>query len=236
MWGGGVAYGCLHEVLHGGGLGHPERRKVVLGLEREDPEVQADDHAEHGGEGGHDGAELEPGPGVGDDAREGDEEGDKDEDGVGDAGWGVVSVQTLGMGWASSSLTCQGKPLIQEVSSRLSPIFWLLEADVLDDDGEGEHEDAHEDEEKVAGYVGQSHLVCHLVFGGGGVSNGPDFPSVGVDVPPSFPSTQVVDAKELTTGVGCFFPSSNNAVVYCPGSERITGEIDLQFPAPRNKG
>lgn len=88
------AYGCLHEVLHAGGLGHPERRKVVLGLECEDPEVQADDHAEHGGEGGHDGTELEPGPGVGDDAREGDEEGDEDEDGVGDAGWWVVSVQS----------------------------------------------------------------------------------------------------------------------------------------------
>ena len=83
--GGTGAYSHLHEILHGGRLGHPERRKVVLGLERQDPEVQADDHAEHGAEGGHDGAQLEPGPSRGDDARDGDEKGDEDEDGVGDA-------------------------------------------------------------------------------------------------------------------------------------------------------
>lgn len=93
-------------------------------------------------------------------------------------GWCQCKVFFGALGF--SSLTRQGKPLVQEVPSRLSPIFWLLEAHVLDDDGEGEHEDAHEDEEEVAGYVGQSHLVCHRVFGGGGVSTGLDFLPFGV--------------------------------------------------------
>ena len=71
---------------------------------------------------------------------------------------------------AIGPLTCQGKPLVQEVPGCLSALGCHLILYVLDDDGEGEHEDAHEKEEAIGDHVGQRHLVRHGVSLLSGVS------------------------------------------------------------------
>ncbi len=68
------------------------------------------------------------------------------------------------------SPTCQRKPLVQEVAGCLPPVRRYLVPDVADDDGEGEDEDAHEQEDAIGGHVDQLDFVHHGV---GLVVNGP---------------------------------------------------------------
>ena len=60
--------------------------------------------------------------------------------------------------------TLQGKPLVQQIPRRLLSLLWNLKLDFLDDDREGEHEDAHEQKEPIADHVGQEDLVRHRDF------------------------------------------------------------------------
>ncbi len=59
------------------------------------------------------------------------------------------------------ALTCQRKPLVQEVPGGLSPVYGYLILDVVDDDGEGEDEDAHNQKKAISGHVDQLNLVHH---------------------------------------------------------------------------
>ena len=60
-------------------------------------------------------------------------------------------------------LTCQRKPLVPEVPGGLPPVYRYFILDVVDDDGEGEDEDAHDQEKEIGGHVDQLYLVHHGV-------------------------------------------------------------------------
>lgn len=80
----GQTYGRLHEFLDLGTLSEVERRKVLLSLEGQDPEVETDDEAKDAADGGHPATNLEPSSRRGDDTGNCEEESDEDEDGIHD--------------------------------------------------------------------------------------------------------------------------------------------------------
>ena len=61
------------------------------------------------------------------------------------------------------SLTCERKPLVQKIPCCLMSFCRDLKLDVLDNDGEGDHEDAHQKEEAIGDHIGQKHFThCML--------------------------------------------------------------------------
>lgn len=134
----------MHEALDLVELGSKERREVSPRLERKDPQVETENHAEDGADHGEVARELDPLAGGRRETGERDHESNEDEDGVDNA-------------------RCQRKPLVQEVPCRLPPVRRYLIPDVGDDDGEGEDENAHEQEQAIGDQVGDLDLVRHRV-------------------------------------------------------------------------
>lgn len=75
----------LYEALHLGSLAVPNSGEVVLRGKSEHPQIDTDGHGKEGTESNEPAGHLEPAACWGDHAGESKEEGDKDEDGVGDA-------------------------------------------------------------------------------------------------------------------------------------------------------
>ena len=73
----------LQETLHAARLLVPDLTEVVSCLQGLEPDIQADDQREHGAHHDHETVKFEPAAGGGnDDSRNGDEEGDEDQDGI----------------------------------------------------------------------------------------------------------------------------------------------------------
>lgn len=133
----------LHQGLDGGGLGAPDGREGLAGLEGIDPEEGADAEGEEGVDDDQVARQLEPAARGGGHGRDGQREGDEDEDGVDHA-------------------RRQREALVQQVARRLLALGRRLVAHVLHHDREAEHDGTHEDEEEVGRDIGQEDFVCHF--------------------------------------------------------------------------
>lgn len=125
----------LHHGLDGGGLGAPDGREGVAGLEGGDPEEGADAEGEEGVDDHQVARQLEPAARGGGHGRDGQGEGDEDHDGVDYA-------------------RRQREALVQQIPRRLLALGRRLVAHVLHHYREAEHEGAHEDEEEVGRDIG----------------------------------------------------------------------------------